>query len=112
MVRTDHGLRSTHLVHSGEAPPTGSLVVCWQKRNGAPKGLAMIEVTGKTTALHEPDAAEARRRLVEPLPVTERQISIAGVETALLEGGEGPPSFSSTVRGSRRCGGCASSPIW
>lgn len=51
----------------------------------------MTEPTGNTAALHEPDAADVRRRLVDPLPVTERQLSVAGVETALLEGGEGPP---------------------
>jgi FAD/FMN-containing dehydrogenase/pimeloyl-ACP methyl ester carboxylesterase len=35
--------------------------------------------------------AEARERLLAGLPVTERRMEIAGVSTAVLEGGEGPP---------------------
>ena len=37
------------------------------------------------------DAEAARRRLLEGLPVTERRLELAGVTTAVLEGGEGPP---------------------
>jgi FAD/FMN-containing dehydrogenase/pimeloyl-ACP methyl ester carboxylesterase len=33
----------------------------------------------------------ARERLTEGLPVSERQLMLAGVSTAVLEGGEGPP---------------------
>lgn len=33
----------------------------------------------------------ARERLLEGLPVTERRLSLAGVTTAVLEGGDGPP---------------------
>jgi pimeloyl-ACP methyl ester carboxylesterase len=33
----------------------------------------------------------ARARLLAPLPVTERRLSLNGVDTAVLEGGEGPP---------------------
>ena len=33
----------------------------------------------------------ARERLTEDLPVSERQLMLAGVSTAVLEGGEGPP---------------------
>lgn len=32
-----------------------------------------------------------RERLVSDLPVTERQLGVAGIRTAVLEGGEGPP---------------------
>ena len=32
-----------------------------------------------------------RERLLKDLPVTERQLDLAGVSTSLLEGGEGPP---------------------
>jgi pimeloyl-ACP methyl ester carboxylesterase len=36
-------------------------------------------------------ADELRRRLLAGAPVTERQLQLAGVATAVLEGGEGPP---------------------
>ena len=32
-----------------------------------------------------------RERLVSDLPVTERQLTVAGIHTAVLEGGDGPP---------------------
>lgn len=32
-----------------------------------------------------------RERLVSDLPVTERQLTVAGIRTAVLEGGDGPP---------------------
>lgn len=35
--------------------------------------------------------AEARRRLLAGIPVAERRLQIAGVSTAVLEGGHGPP---------------------
>jgi pimeloyl-ACP methyl ester carboxylesterase len=34
---------------------------------------------------------EARRRLLAELPVSERRMELAGISTAVLEGGEGPP---------------------
>ena len=34
---------------------------------------------------------ETRERLLSGLPVTERRVHLAGVSTAVLEGGEGPP---------------------
>jgi pimeloyl-ACP methyl ester carboxylesterase len=44
------------------------------------------------TAQEQPFAgADARRRLLTGLPVTERRLLLAGVSTAVLEGGEGPP---------------------
>src|SRR5215218_7920687 len=36
-------------------------------------------------------ADELRRRLLAGAPVTERRLELAGVSTAVLEGGEGPP---------------------
>jgi pimeloyl-ACP methyl ester carboxylesterase len=36
-------------------------------------------------------AAGARARLLHGLPVAERRLSLAGISTALLEGGDGPP---------------------
>ncbi|MGH6943370.1 MAG: alpha/beta fold hydrolase [Geminicoccaceae bacterium] len=38
-----------------------------------------------------PADADARERLLAGLPVTERRLELAGVSTAALEGGEGPP---------------------
>ena len=34
---------------------------------------------------------DARERLLSELPVTERRLRLAGVSTAVLEGGDGPP---------------------
>lgn len=34
---------------------------------------------------------QARERLLEGLPVTDRRLEVAGVSTAVLEGGDGPP---------------------
>ena len=36
-------------------------------------------------------ASDARGRLLAQMPVTEKRISLAGVSTAVLEGGDGPP---------------------
>jgi pimeloyl-ACP methyl ester carboxylesterase len=38
-----------------------------------------------------PAADDARERLLSGLPVTERRLHLAGVSTAVLEGGDGPP---------------------
>src|SRR5262245_1583402 len=35
--------------------------------------------------------ADARERLIAWMPVTERRLDLAGVSTAVLEGGAGPP---------------------
>src|SRR5215218_3377526 len=35
--------------------------------------------------------ADARQRLLAGLPVIERRLQLAGVSTAVLEGGDGPP---------------------
>jgi pimeloyl-ACP methyl ester carboxylesterase len=35
--------------------------------------------------------SDARKRLLAGLPVTERRVQLAGVSTAVLEGGDGPP---------------------
>lgn len=36
-------------------------------------------------------AADARARLLAGMPVTERRLELAGISTAVLESGEGPP---------------------
>ena len=38
-----------------------------------------------------PAGEDARERLLAGIPVTERRLKLAGVSTALLEGGDGPP---------------------
>jgi pimeloyl-ACP methyl ester carboxylesterase len=38
-----------------------------------------------------PVGEDARERLLARLPVTERRLQLAGVSTAALEGGDGPP---------------------
>jgi pimeloyl-ACP methyl ester carboxylesterase len=38
-----------------------------------------------------PVGADAREQLLACLPVTERRLQLAGVSTAVLEGGDGPP---------------------
>ena len=38
-----------------------------------------------------PAGEDARERLLAGMPVTERRLQLAGVSTAVLEGGDGPP---------------------
>src|SRR3954469_22911434 len=38
-----------------------------------------------------PATQEIRKRLLAGMPVVERRLELAGISTALLEGGEGPP---------------------
>jgi pimeloyl-ACP methyl ester carboxylesterase len=45
-----------------------------------------VEERGRRTA-----GEDARERLLAGLPVTERRLQLAGVSTAVLEGGDGPP---------------------
>jgi pimeloyl-ACP methyl ester carboxylesterase len=53
-----------------------------------------MAVATKTRA-EDPDGApaaqEIRQRLLAGMPVVERRVELAGISTALLEGGEGPP---------------------
>ena len=57
----------------------------------------MAEAQGTARVRGSPPASaglpgdEARRRLLSDLPVAERRLLLAGVSTAVLEGGEGPP---------------------
>ncbi|MBW3620492.1 MAG: alpha/beta hydrolase [Actinobacteria bacterium] len=45
-----------------------------------------------TTTAHDPRTAdELRRRMLAAVPMTERSVRLAGVTTAVVEGGEGPP---------------------
>lgn len=43
------------------------------------------------TVASPPGAPDDRRHLLDGLPVNERRLDLAGIETAVLEGGSGPP---------------------
>jgi pimeloyl-ACP methyl ester carboxylesterase len=61
--------------------------------------MAARDVGEKTAEAHpenaspfqRPSGEEARERLLAGLPVTDRRLEVAGVSTAVLEGGDGPP---------------------
>jgi 2-hydroxymuconate-semialdehyde hydrolase len=52
---------------------------------------------------------DARARLLAGLPVTERRLRPAGVSTAILEGGDGPPLV--LLQGGIECGGAYWAPV-
>ena len=52
---------------------------------------------------------EARNRLLAGIPVTERRLELAGVSTAVLEGGEGPPMV--LLHGGIETGGVYWAPV-
>jgi pimeloyl-ACP methyl ester carboxylesterase len=51
----------------------------------------------------------ARERLLAGLPVEERRLEVAGVSTAVLEGGDGPPLV--LLHGGAECGGAYWAPV-
>jgi len=53
--------------------------------------------------------ADARQRLLAGVPVTERRLQLAGVSTAVLEGGDGPPLV--LLQGGIECGGVYWAPV-
>ncbi|HLM32104.1 MAG TPA: alpha/beta fold hydrolase, partial [Solirubrobacterales bacterium] len=53
--------------------------------------------------------ATARDRMLAGLPVTERRLDVAGIETAVLEGGVGPPLI--LLHGAIECGGAYWAPV-
>jgi pimeloyl-ACP methyl ester carboxylesterase len=52
---------------------------------------------------------DARQRLLAGVPVTERRLRSAGVSTAVLEGGDGPPLV--LLQGGIECGGVYWAPV-
>jgi len=52
---------------------------------------------------------DARERLLSGVPVTERRLQLAGVSTAVLEGGDGPPLV--LLHGGIECGGAYWAPV-
>ena len=62
-----------------------------------------------TDSSHHESATErdaARERLLAGIPVTERRLELAGVSTAVLEGGDGPPIVLLHGPGSSAASGC------
>lgn len=54
-------------------------------------------------------STDSRSRMLAGLPVTEHRLDLAGVSTALLEGGEGPPLI--LLHGGVECGGAIWAPV-
>jgi 2-hydroxymuconate-semialdehyde hydrolase len=52
---------------------------------------------------------DARQRLLAGVPVTERRLDVAGVSTAVLEAGDGPPLV--LLQGGIECGGVYWAPV-
>lgn len=78
---------------------SGCNIELWTETTGASEEEAVARseertvTPGKTDERHSrPGLAEgARERLLAAMPVTERRLQLAGVSTAVLEGGDGPP---------------------
>src|SRR5262245_7682567 len=51
----------------------------------------MQTAQASSTPLRQQAHREARAQLIATLPVSERHLRLAGIPTAVLEGGEGPP---------------------
>ena len=52
---------------------------------------ALKQNSGEATRTDSHPMANARERLLAGMPVTERRLELAGISTAVLEGGDGPP---------------------
>jgi pimeloyl-ACP methyl ester carboxylesterase len=65
----------------------------------------------RATNEREPRSAgeDARERMLAGVPVTERRVLLAGVSTALLEAGDGPPLV--LLQGGIECGGAYWAPV-
>jgi pimeloyl-ACP methyl ester carboxylesterase len=67
---------------------------------------AELEVAGTGRSL---PGDETRSRMLAGAPVTERRLPVAGVSTAVLEGGAGPPLV--LLHGGIECGGAVWAPV-
>jgi pimeloyl-ACP methyl ester carboxylesterase len=52
------------------------------------RGSLVAPIVGR---MYKTDDTNARERLLAGIPVTERRLELAGISTAVLEGGDGPP---------------------
>lgn len=59
--------------------------------------------------MRAPGQSAARERMLAGLPVSERRLQVAGVSTAVLEGGGGPPFV--LLHGGIECGGAYWAPV-
>jgi len=57
----------------------------------ANEGAAMSKQLHVKQRSQRPSGEKARERLLAGLPVTDRRLELAGISTAVLEGGDGPP---------------------
>ena len=79
------------------ASPLSRSVLCGstpRTRTGGRHGQAQVQRTAPDKARRGPETDRARarvERLLAGMPVTERRLQLAGVSTAVLEGGDGPP---------------------
>jgi pimeloyl-ACP methyl ester carboxylesterase len=60
-------------------------------RSGADQPATTSKPTNVQERDRRVDGGDARQRLLDAIPVTERQLRLAGSSTAVLEGGDGPP---------------------
>ena len=60
-------------------------------RSGADQPATSSKPTNVQEHDRRVDGDDARQRLLAAIPVTERQLRLAGISTAVLEGGDGPP---------------------
>ena len=75
-----------------------------------PRGGPRFGPMANATVLDSATAAEGgRERMLAGLPLSERRLRLAGVSTALLEGGEGPPLV--LLHGGIECGGAYWAPV-
>ena len=77
----------------------------------AAPGLACthLHASGREERAMSTNGHHARNRLLAGTPVSERRVSLAGVSTAVLEGGDGPPLV--LLHGGIECGGAYWAPV-
>ena len=99
MVRIAHCAGRLRLGNSPEARKCGFVVASVLSPTGQTAQEAVMAITERQTSKQEqsekrhsqPAGKHARALLLAQLPVTERRLQLAGVSTAVLEGGDGPP---------------------
>jgi pimeloyl-ACP methyl ester carboxylesterase len=85
------------LGNSLDASPPRRLLLSVYKRTAHASTAHANEEAVMSKQLHaeqrsqHPSGEEARERLLAGLPVTDRRLELAGISTAVLEGGDGPP---------------------
>src|SRR5581483_4391770 len=62
----------------------------WSRGDDPGPGGEMTGTTAARAGRAQPGGQGAREGLLAGIPVTERRLSLAGIETSVLEGGDGP----------------------